>query len=154
MNPECYSLLFQYYSVLQSTSRCYSSATLCYPSTTLYQSSTTLMIDPPPTKFHVQCAHQILRLPRKLTLVLVLLRTGSWLLLFTHETLCTMRRATRVIVQPHQTLRLPPKRLSSLMLGTRLTKRGATSVSFQSHQILHLPKKKPSKMSDELGENS
>ena len=33
----------------------------------------------------------------------------SWLILFTHETLFTMRGATGVIVQPHQILRLPRK---------------------------------------------
>ena len=33
----------------------------------------------------------------------------SWLILFTHDTLFTMRGATSVIVQPHQILRLPRK---------------------------------------------
>ena len=45
--------------------------------------------------------HQILRLPRKVTLIIDPL--------FTHETLFTMRGVTSVIVQSHQILRLPRK---------------------------------------------
>ena len=49
--------------------------------------------------------HRILRLPRKVTLALHQIP----LILFTHETLFTMRGATSVIVQTHQILRLPRK---------------------------------------------
>ena len=43
--------------------------------------------------------HQILRLPRKMNLMI----------LVTHETLFTMRGVATVIVQTHQILRLPRK---------------------------------------------
>ena len=59
--------------------------------------------------------HQILRLPRKVTLFNFTKYCAchekwlSWSILFTHETLFTMHGATRVIVQTHQILRLPRK---------------------------------------------
>ena len=103
----------------------------------------------------------------------------SWLILVTHETHFTMRRATSVIVQTHQILHLPrkmtlminplhtwnaiynarsnmslskltkycachEKRISWLILVTHetlFTMRGATSVIVQTHQILRLPRK-------------
>ena len=46
--------------------------------------------------------HQILRLPRKMTVMIL-----SWLILVTYETLFTMRGTTGGILQHHQILRLP-----------------------------------------------
>ena len=113
--------------------------------------------------------HQILRLPRKITL---LIRAS-------HETSCTMRGATGVTIQLHQILRLPRK--LNLMINPRhikrhlqcaeqqesqsnftkycaghakwiswlirvshetsFTIRGATGITIQLHQILPLPRK-------------
>ena len=154
--------------------------------------------------------HQILRLPRKVTLIIDPLHTWnviynarsnksqppnfskycachekwiSWLVLLTNETLFTMRGATCVIVQTHQILRLPRKMnlmidpchkwnviynarsnmchcpnspklmkycachekwLPWLILVTHetlFTMRRATCVIVQTHQILRLPRK-------------
>ena len=71
----------------------------------------------------------------------------SWSILFTHETLFTMRGLTRVIVQTHQILRLPRK--MNRMIDPCHTwnaiynarSRGVTSVIVQTHQILRLPQK-------------
>ena len=65
--------------------------------------------------------HQILRLPRKMTLMI----------LVTYETSFTMRGAAEVTLQHHQILLLPRK----------MTMRGATEVALQHHQILRLPRK-------------
>ena len=58
-------------------------------------------------------------------------------ILFTHETLCTMRGVTSVIVLTHQILRLPRKMNRMI----EFTMRGATCVIVQTHQILRLPLK-------------
>ena len=68
----------------------------------------------------------------------------SWLICVTYETLYTMRGATEVSLQHHQTLRLPRK--MTLMIDPRhiwkvLTMRGATGVILQHHRILRLPRK-------------
>ena len=83
--------------------------------------------------------HQILRLPRKVTLIIDPCHT--WNAIF------TMRGATSVIVQTHQILRLPRKmtvmKLSWLILvtyETLFTMRGTTGGILQHHQILRLPR--------------
>ena len=70
---------------------------------------------------------------------------SCWIL-FTHETLFTMRGATSNIPQPHQILRLPRKMnpmLNSILFTheTLFTMRGARGNILQPHQILRLPRK-------------
>ena len=68
----------------------------------------------------------------------------SWLILVTYETSFTMRRATRLILQLHQILRLPrklnlmiyPPHIWNVIYNAR-----TTNVTRQVHQILRLPRK-------------
>ena len=91
--------------------------------------------------------HRILRLPRKVTLELHQILRLPWkklhlsLILFTHETLFTMRGITSVIVLTHQILRPPQKmtleRLEILHLQRKnLTKHWA--VSWLSYNLTEL----------------
>ena len=76
--------------------------------------------------------HQVLHLPPKVTLELTLAlhevlrlprKVTPWFILITYQTSCTMRGATGVTIKPHQILHLPRK------------------VTLDLHQVLHLPPK-------------
>ena len=60
-------------------------------------------------KRYLQCAEQHVSLSKLTKYCACHEKWLPWLILVTHETLFTMRRATRVIVQTHQILRLPRK---------------------------------------------
>ena len=124
------TILLQYYSVLQSTNpvllctaKYYSSTTLYYKvllCTTQYYSSTTLYYtallqyyshdwSASPMKLYLQCAEQQRCFYKITDCCACHAKWLSWSILFTHETLFTMRGVTSVIVQLHQMLRLPRK---------------------------------------------
>ena len=134
-----YKVLLQYYSVLQSTSpEYYSNTTLYYKvllCTTKYLHTWNVIYNArsnksqPPTsastaparkndsrdqpsshmKRYLQCAEEQVSLSKLTKYCACHEKWISWLILVTHETLFTMRGATRVIVQTHQILRLPRK---------------------------------------------
>ena len=60
-------------------------------------------------KRYLQCAEQQVSLSKLTKYCACHAKWPSWSILFTHETLFTMRGATSVIVQTHQILRLPRK---------------------------------------------
>ena len=60
-------------------------------------------------KRYLQCAEQQVSLSKLTKYCACHARWPSWSILFTHETLFTMRGVTSVIVQTHQILRLPRK---------------------------------------------
>ena len=66
------------------------------------------------------------------------------LILMTYQTSFTMRRATRLTLQPHQILRLPRKMTCiidpMMTCQTSCTMRRATGLTLQPHQILRLPR--------------
>ena len=134
-----YKVLLQYYSVLQSTSpEYYSNTTLYYKvllCTTKYLHTWNVIYNArsnksqPPTsastaparkndsrdqpsshmKRYLQSAEEQVSLSKLTKYCACHEKWISWLILVTHETLFTMRGATRVIVQTHQILRLPRK---------------------------------------------
>ena len=102
--------------------------------------------------------HQVLRLPRKVTLQLhqiLRLPRKMNLMIDPHQiwnVIFTMRGATRVTLQLHQILRLPRK--MNLMIDpphiwTSFTMCGATRDTLQLHQILPLPRNLKFKISAE-----
>ena len=68
------------------------------------------------TKRHLQCAEQLVSSSNLTKYCACHEKWISCWILFTHETLFTMRRATYVTLQPHQILRLPRK--MNLMLNS------------------------------------
>ena len=126
-----YKVLIQYYSVLQSTTpvllcttKYYSGSTKYYSSTTpvlqsttpvllcttKYYSSTSLYYKVPShMKRCLQCAEQQEAASNFSKYCACHEKWLSWSILFTHETLFTMRGATRVSLQLQQVLRLPRK---------------------------------------------
>ena len=93
--------------VLVCTTKYYSGILLC---TTKYYSSTSLYYKVPShMKRYLQCAEQQESASNFSKYCACHKKWLSWSILFTHETLFTMRGVTSVIVQTHQILRLPRK---------------------------------------------
>ena len=177
-------MLLQYYSVLQSTTPVLLCTTKYYSSTTLYYKVLLQYHShdwsASPMKLYLQCAEQQRCFSNITECCACHAKWLSWSILFTHETLFTMRGVTSVIVQTHQMLRLP--REITLMIKplrtwngiynarsnkchcpnsqntapatkkwfpwlilvtheTLFTLRRATCVIVQTHQILRLPRK-------------
>ena len=93
-------------------------------------------------KPHLQCAKQLVS-PSNLTKYCACqTKRLTFGILITHETSCTMRRATGVTIKPHQILRLSRKWFILITDQTSFTISEATSVTIKPHQILRLSHKK------------